>query len=268
MTTKEKMKSMRGKRNSKNMKARSERKTSYGENIDPLWKESILMIKASEIKDELIFRILPPAFESEDGHWAFTAYIHYKVGVNEKAFICPKKMHGKSCPICEEITTIEDPDIRKLLYPVYGALTYVIDRQNEDDGVKLFRIPFTVEQDILTQASRADILTIDDENEGFDITISYTKEKNQDWGKWGSVSIARRETPLSDDDDKIDEWLEFVNENSPDKIINVHSYEKIAAAFNGTEEIKKESTDAVEDSIKEETKTEKVKNKMKSFRKL
>jgi hypothetical protein len=40
----------------------------------------------------------------------------------------------------------------------------------------MFRMPFSMENDILKEVARAEIKNIDDEFEGFDIIVSYNKE--------------------------------------------------------------------------------------------
>lgn len=266
MTARERMKQIREKRNKDTVKRRSERKNSYSSVGDPLYNiKDEKIVKAMEIKDELVFRILPPTFDSADGHWGYEIHTHYQIGISNKAFNCPNKIKSLKCPICEEVDTIDDPKRRKPLYPGYGVLVYIIDRNDEKSGPKLWRMPFGVENDILTQASRAKIDYVDDEEEGFDITISYSSNKTEDGkqsiGKWSSCTIDRVESVLSEDEDQMDEWLDFINKNPLDKVAIVYDYEKIANCFNGMDEM--ESGSKQENKEKEDDSH----SKMKKFRK-
>lgn len=72
--------------------------------------------------------------------------VHYNVGIEEKAVICPKTI-GKSCPICKHLASLKkDPDadeeIIKALKPRERELFNVIDPEEDPDKVMLFEVSY------------------------------------------------------------------------------------------------------------------------------
>ena len=83
----------------------------------------------------------------KDGDTPFKEiHIHkIKVGDYWRKYICPKKNLGKPCPFCDTYDTLRksSDDDEKTLAKDYSAkkayVARVIDRDNEDDGVKFWR---------------------------------------------------------------------------------------------------------------------------------
>ena len=266
MTLKEKMMKMRQGRTPEKVKELAKREGSFtGTKKSRLYVDSVKnVLAANNIKGEFTFRIIPPFFKVDGGHWAYPVSTHYNVGINKDNFNCPKRMIGKKCPICNEVEKLTDPEDRKAnkhFYPKDASIVYIIDRASEDKGPILWKMPFGVEKDILTQASRGKIEFVDDVDEGYDITVSYEKVETGAYtgGRWSSVTIDRLSSPLSNNEDLIEEWLEYCDENSLDKVCHFEEYETLLKAINddGSEEVT--STD--------DNKTD-VKNKLKKFRKI
>lgn len=250
MNIREKMAQMKKNRTMESVKKLSERKSSSDRiQTEPLFIKEMNLVQANSIEGDFRFRILPPFFESDRGHWAFPIETHYNVGINNKMFHCPKRMTNgrRPCPICNEVEKLTDPEQRKankMFYPGSGSLVYVIDRNDEKAGPKLWRMPFSVEREILTKAARADILDLDDTEEGYDMVVSYSKDvvstgsgKGKTLGKWSALDIERSSSPLSRDEDQAEEWLEFCDEFPLDKVFILYDNETILKAHTGEEEL-------------------------------
>lgn len=95
---------------------------------------------------EKTIRILPPIEKDgspfEEGYWH-----SMNVGGKWRKLYCREKNDGGRCPICEtakDLRAAGDDDSKKLARtyePKKFYITRVIDRQNEDDGVKFWRFP-------------------------------------------------------------------------------------------------------------------------------
>lgn len=81
--------------------------------------------------------------EKGDLEWHRTIFVHRNVGPEKKPALCPRTIK-KACPICEERQALMDSDYetnKKLigdLKPQHKDLMYVIDLDNEKDGIKIF----------------------------------------------------------------------------------------------------------------------------------
>jgi hypothetical protein len=81
--------------------------------------------------------------EKGDLEWHRSIFVHRNVGPEKKPALCRRPIK-KACPICEERQALMDSDYetnKKLigdLKPQHKDLMYVIDLDNEKDGVKIF----------------------------------------------------------------------------------------------------------------------------------
>jgi len=204
---------------------------------DSIFSEGVTMF--SPAKGDNILRIMPGTFEGSDEHYGMDVYVHYGVGTDNQSYLCPNKMLDKPCPICEELARVQnggDDDYIRELKPTKRVLVYVIDRENEKEGPKVWSMPWTIDRD-LALASKdkktGEVLLIDDPENGYD--ISFTKEGAGVKTKYNALGIDRRDSFLSDDEKTEEEWLDFIVENPLDKLLNYYDYDRIAKVFNGGE---------------------------------
>lgn len=78
-------------------------------------------------------------------------FVHYNVGPNNYAFLCPNKMYGKQCPVCDYRKQLEDDgesdDVLRQYRWTVRVLLWVVDMDNKRtiaDGVFLYDGPNTV----------------------------------------------------------------------------------------------------------------------------
>lgn len=183
-------------------------------------------------------RILPPAPSWESyKHYGYITFTHYQVGADQAAYACPTKMANQPCPICEEraATDESDDDYRRQLSASKQVAVYVIDRDKEDEGPKLWLMPATkLDAEILTRSTdkrTGEVLNVDDPDEGFDVT--FTKGGTGINTQYSGVDIARNSTPLSDDADQMADWLEYITENPIPEVIQIPEYADLKAVFEG-----------------------------------
>ena len=212
-----------------------ERRTNQSSNDRDTFLSSKMKVFSPKDGDYLL-RILPPTWKDPD-HYGLDLYVHYQVGADRGQFVCLDK-HGKGgCPICAEKANAEaegDKDYAKALSPAKRVLLYVINRDEEDAGVQVWAAPWTFDRDLslLCKDKRSgEILSIDDPYEGYD--IEFTRKGSGRKTEYVGISVARSATPISNKDDELDEWLDYITEHPLDTIYEMRDAEHIAKAFNG-----------------------------------
>lgn len=181
-----------------------------------------------------VIRILPPTWEDAE-HFGFDTHVHYSIGADKGTFLSLQKMKREPCPIYEEMLQAQadgDEDYAKSLRSNHRVLVWLIDREKEEDGPKLWAMPFGLDKDIALRCKdkrTGEILNIDHPEEGYD--VEFTKTGSGIKTKYEGLQISRRSCPLSDDDDKFDEWLEFIEENPLPSVLNYHDYDYIKKVF-------------------------------------
>ncbi|MFH1741092.1 MAG: hypothetical protein ABIH23_18990 [bacterium] len=181
-------------------------------------------------------RFLPPTWENPE-HFGLDVYVHYGIGSDNQSYLCLDKMKGEKCPICEERKRAEksgDPDYARTLQATKRVLVWVIDREDEDAGPLLWSMAWTIDRDLANLSidkRTGEYLALDDPDEGFDIEFSRTGKGLKT--KYVGIQVARKSTPLADDPDQADEWLEFVTENPLSDVLNYFDYDHVASVAQG-----------------------------------
>lgn len=200
---------------------------------DKILKDHIKMWKPNDGVNRI--RILPPTWPKAE-HFGYDIYVHYGVGPDRQSYLCLQKMLDKPDPIHEEREKArreldpenkEDAAYIKDLEAKRRVLWYIIDRDNEREGVQAWAAPWTIDRDVVkvsVDKSSGEVLQIDHPEEGFD--VSFEKKGSGARTEYLGVSIARRSTPLGKD-----AWLEYAVENPLPDQLHYYDYDHIAKAF-------------------------------------
>lgn len=176
-------------------------------------------------------RILPATWENPE-HYAWDVRIHYQVGADKGAFLCLAEMKNEACPICEEYTQAvreKDDDYAKELKANKTLLVWMLDRNKESEGPKIWTMPVGIDRELvaLQQDTRTgEILFIEDADTGYDVEF-----KRQGAGmqtKYIGVRIARQPSMAASG-----EVLEYISRNPIPSLLTFHDYDYIARAFTG-----------------------------------
>ena len=186
-----------------------------------------------------ILRILPPPPDRRDEWKAYgiTLYVHYGIGADEAAYLCLDRMRGEPCPVCEERAKAKaegEEELVQELRPVQRVAVYIIDRDQEGKGPLLWNMPSTIDSDICGRSvdkKTGEVYAVDDPANGYDVT--FTREGQGQTTKYKSIEIARRPSPLSEDEDVSARWLQFVCDNAIDDKLILHDYNHIKNALSG-----------------------------------
>jgi len=206
--------------------------------------------------------------QASAGEPAYTleAWVHYRVGVNEDAYICLARMFNKSCPICEEQKRLKDngeDDAAKQLNPkrrsIYNILCYDNDKE-EAKGVQVWDASHHLMERLLTPLAKkpkgGGFVLFADPDDGKAISF-----ERQGTGPTNTEYVGHK---FVDRDYKItDESLDEVQ--CLDELIHKPTYDEVKNAFWGSKEEEEESEEAGEVEEEEEEGEEKpVKPKLSS----
>jgi hypothetical protein len=186
-------------------------------------------------------RILPPTWKGAK-HWGFTHFIHYDVGPDNQRYLCNERMSKGVCPVCEtarRAVRAGDDKYAKKLRASERVLVWLVDRSREKDGPRLWSLSWGIDKDIakLCRDRRTKKpLWIDNPETGFDLDFSVenvTTDAGKKIAKPGNFAVARSTSPLCDDQQLQDEWLDFIAEHPLDAALRFYPAEKIEQAFAG-----------------------------------
>lgn len=190
--------------------------------------------KYSPADGDNLIRILPPTWDDAQHH-GLDIHVHYGIGPDKGAFLSLNKHKGEADPIYEERLQAQndgDDEYAKELRPNTRTLVWVIDRDKEEDGPKLWAMPFGVDKEISIRCKdkkSGEVLYIDDPDDGYD--VEFTKTGSGKKTKYEGIQISRRSSPISDDEDQAEEWLEFIEDNPLPSVLEFKEYDYIKRVF-------------------------------------
>jgi hypothetical protein len=243
-----------------------------GGSFDPVWDPRYTIYKAKE--GDNLLRILPRVDEKADD-FGIEAWVHSSVGPDNQQYLCresidpdnlPDGEEPSSCAVCDEIKRANrenEADYAKEMRPYKRVLVWVIDRDKEGEGPQLYPMPWTIERDIATLSvdkRTKEIFYVDEPEDGYDVEF-HREGTTQTNTKYSAVRIARRSSPLSDDEDEANDWLRFVGENPLRNVLVLFEYDHIEKSFAGKEEEEEDDDDDEEEERPRSRKTSKKKKR-------
>ena len=161
-----------------------------------------------EVGKEYNVRILP----SDDGDPFKSFFVHYRVG-KAAPFLSLKRNFNEEDPLHDFVRSLYDAgdeESKKLAKEISAKQRFfsnVIVRGREDEGPMVWSYSKTVYKDLLSTVLDDDYGDITDPDGGFDIKVNYSKPDGKTYPET-SVRCRPKSTPLSDDPDQAEEWLE------------------------------------------------------------
>jgi len=214
------------KRDPSSMKKRGEQSAN---DFDRIFIDDVNVFKVNDGNN--FIRFLPPTWKNPE-HFGLDIYVHYGIGPDNQTYLCLHKMKGEACPICEEAKRAQDDgddDYAKKLKPNKRVLVYIIDRDNEKEGVKAWSMPWTVDRDVCkvsVDKRTGETLELDNPEDGYD--VEFEKKGQKQKTEYLGIAVARRSSELGDD-----KWLDYAKDFPLDTILNYFDYDHIQAAFGG-----------------------------------
>lgn len=192
-----------------------------GEGFNQYLKSGITQFRPEKGRNKI--RLLPFIQDGKNMGVGYEIKLIYGVGVDNQTFADPTWLGMDEDPIAEarnEANREGDEKLFKALKPKSRVLHWIIDRNKESEGPMLWSCPVTLNAEIAKQILDEDgmVVPVDHPDEGYDIIFEREGEKLNT--EYGGVKIARTSSPVHDDEDIQDEWLEYVEENPlPDLIL-------------------------------------------------
>ena len=218
------------------------RASQNGSSRDQMFAQDVNLFTPAEGDNTV--RVLPPTWDDAQ-HFGYDVYVHYDVGPDGAAYLCLEKMEGKPCPICEErkrAADSGDSDYADKLKPNKRVLVYVVDRDKEKEGLKVWSMSWTIDRDLCALAvdkRTGEVYAIDDPEDGYD--ISFERKGTGITTKYLGLQIARRPSSLGND-----AWLDQITRTPIPELLNFFDYDHIQAQFSGSAG-KPEAADADDD---------------------
>jgi hypothetical protein len=176
-------------------------------------------------------RILPPSWDNAD-HYALELYVHYEVGPDNNTYLCPNKMQGLQCGLCDEYhaaKSAKEEDYARALEVSMRLGAWIIDRDNEKSGVQLWLFSTAQDREIMQQAydrRTGETIMIDHPQDGYD--IEFTRRGKGLQTKYSGFKLSRQPSEVSAS------ALQFISDNPLPSILKYYDNEYIMAAFAGT----------------------------------
>jgi hypothetical protein len=200
---------------------------------------------------ENIIRILPPTWDDFE-HYGFDVYEHRFIGSDSSNYICLNKMKGKHCPACDEAKALKDDgeedDAKKMSFQK-RCWVWIVDRSDKSLTPQIWDMSWSQDRDLaaMTTLRGGKVLYIDHPDDGYDVIV---KKKGAGMKTSYTITIDRDSSPISDDDDKQEEILNFIQENPVPTVLQFFSAEHIEKKLAGTTAPKDDDLDDDEDEDK------------------
>ena len=159
-------------------------------------------------------RIVP----TSDGDPFKEYWFHYNVGKNA-GFLCPKKNHGKDCPVCnfawhimkeaKENNDQETLKLSKSLLPRQRFFSPVVVRGEEDRGTRLWGYGKMAYTELIQLVLNPDYGDITDVDTGTDLVINYGKPAGASFPVT-KIHPRRRPSALAESNEDVQTFLDGV----------------------------------------------------------
>lgn len=175
-------------------------------------------------------RILPPTWDDAE-HYGLDIYVHYGIGPERAALLCPQKMKIGPCPICEagaRAARAGDEELKKELDASKRVMVWMINRNDEKQGPMIWTMPWSLDRDIVKvcrDPHSGEIYMIDDPNRGFDVGFERTGDGVTT--KYVGIQIARKESSIPQD------FLDYVVECPLPSALEWRDYDTMKSIYEG-----------------------------------
>lgn len=180
-------------------------------------------------------RVLPPLAAMRTPYRVTYAHNIDVPGVGNVFFVCPRMEAKAPCPACTfgaqltQSKARQDQDRAKSFNPRRLVHTRIVDRENEDQGVQVYRFGVMVHDGMRKLWDNPKWGDFAHPTSGYDLTVIQTKEAN---GIKYTVQPTPR-CPLSDDAAQMLAWHEQACAIDLERFVRVLTPDEIAAKMRG-----------------------------------
>lgn len=187
---------------------------------------------------ENTIRILPPTWENPE-HYAYRVWMHRFIGSDGSSYLCPRKMLGKPCAICDAERDARDAGEQEEAKDLAVApqwACWMLDRDGDDpERPQVFIMSDFMDKDIVSityNSKRGDALRVDHPEEGYDLSIRRTGQGLKT--KYSGYQFDREPTPALDDPGALADVLEFITANPIPDVLNFYDNSYLENVLQGT----------------------------------
>jgi hypothetical protein len=213
---------------------------SRGLGYDSMYKDTAKLLKPK--KGVNIVRALPPTWR-DPVHYAYRMYYHANIGPNDRRYLCPLPKYNPTspydrCPICQtlyELGSSATQDDKTELRPRLTYLMYLIDRDNEKEGVQLWSTGHKNITELAIQSidrRNKAVLNITHPDKGYDFEFTRVGTGRNDT-RYHGFMVSRESTPLSDSDKRYNQWLDYAFEHPIPDLLEFYKPSRIEEEFYG-----------------------------------
>lgn len=182
-------------------------------------------------KGDNYIRILPPTWEDAD-HYGLNVFVHYGIGADGIPVVCPNKMFGEPCPLCEAREAAKrkgDEEAAEELTPRKRVLVWLVDMKEESKGPQAWPMPWTLDRDIAKLAKdprTGNVYLLDHPDDGYNISFEIVqKGEDNKTRQYSAIQIDRKPSSVADED------LEYVEDHPLVDVLLMHDYEEIQRIY-------------------------------------
>ncbi len=217
------------------------------EGAQPLSKfDSILKPNTKTLKMKVGINTLRLVRGADEDYWGYELWCHNRVGTKSSTYLCLKLNKGtksKTCPICQaadEAAANGDTEEAKALVAKQRTIAYVIDRDNEKDGLQVWDMSGGQRHDIDSVCStvKHGVLDVSHAESGFDLTIR--REGTGLNTRYVGLAVDRESTPLSESARQQDAWLAEVAKTPLGSLLRYYDADYLSGIISGKIEQKDE----------------------------
>ena len=183
-------------------------------------------------------RFCPPSWEGARNHYSYTVWMHTWVGPNNANYLCPNRMLGRRCPICEAMQDAQrdnDNDTAYSLSPKRQHAAWLIDRSDDNPyPPAVYFLPRRSEEMLagqLTDERTQAVIQITDPDEGYDVKIVRTGRGTT---TQYALSVDRHPTPLHADWEVAEQIAAFVHEHPIPDVLKFYDESYLEQVIFGT----------------------------------
>lgn len=180
--------------------------------------------------------------EKWGSHWGIDLIWHRNVGPDKGTYLCLDKMLGEPCPPCDVWREESEEDLK----PSDRVLCWLIDRDDEKTGPKLWAMPLANSKDISAvsqvkgrSGEEGALLLIDHPEDGYDVYFDVEGEKDRT--RYKRFEVARDPSPLHENDKKMKAWLSYVKDHRLPDLLKFYDADYLEKMLSG--QISKEDDD-------------------------
>lgn len=209
------------------------RATQTGSMFDKIIKPEFTVFSPKKGANRI--RFLPSTMK-DSGYYAYDIFLHRNCGPDNQSYVCLDKMLDKDCAACEERLNFlddEDKEAADAIRVQPQRIAWVIDRNAEDDGPKIWSFGIKMEKAIasLCEDENGAILSIDHPYEGYD--VEFQKEGEGIRSTYFGQKIFRNPSYLGKNERLQEKWLDFIEKHPLDTVLQFFDYDHIKKVFSG-----------------------------------